>query len=143
MSESFRIGDTERQRAMEELAQHYVEGRLNHDEYAERLDAAGTARTAPDLRALFSDLPQPANPLLSAQGRAASSPRVYRRRRTIPYVPALLLVAVIALLGDRDDAWWLVLVLVALAAILLMRRARQQPPRLEGPRHPRGGPPSQ
>lgn len=135
MSESFRIGDTERQRAMEELAQHYVEGRLNHDEYTERLDAAGTARTAPDLRALFSDLPQPANPLLSAHARAAASPMTYRRRRTIPYLPLLLLVVVIAML---TDAWWIVL--VALAAMLLVRRARHRPTRLPGPRHPRGGP---
>ena len=40
-----RISDADRERAMADLASHYAEGRLDHDEYDERLDAIWTART--------------------------------------------------------------------------------------------------
>jgi hypothetical protein len=59
MDPRLRIGNSERDRATAELARHYTEGRLDHDEYNERLDAVWTARTQDDLRALFSDLPRP------------------------------------------------------------------------------------
>lgn len=53
-----RIGDAERAEACEQLNQHFTAGRLNHDELEERLSAAVAARTEPDLRGLFVDLPQ-------------------------------------------------------------------------------------
>jgi hypothetical protein len=52
-----RIGDAERQAAVDALKEHYVAGRLNDVEFNERLDAAMEARTSADLRPLFSDLP--------------------------------------------------------------------------------------
>lgn len=90
-----RISDADRERAMEELAGHYTEGRLDHDEYDERLDAVGTARTRPDLAILFEDLPQPVDPMLTAQGRASASPVSYRRRRPRIWLPLLVLLLVI------------------------------------------------
>ena len=54
-----RIGDADRERAMADLAMHYADGRLDHEEYDERLDAIWTARTKADLRVLFDDLPRP------------------------------------------------------------------------------------
>ncbi|MGN0064894.1 MAG: DUF1707 domain-containing protein [Nocardioides sp.] len=107
-----RIGDAERERAMEELARHYAEGRLDHDEYDERLDAVGTARTAPDLAILFEDLPRPVNPMLTAQGRAAANPVSYRRRRRRFLLPLLLVVLVGAVIAQEP---WLLLVAVAVA----------------------------
>ncbi|QGF22863.1 DUF1707 SHOCT-like domain-containing protein [Raineyella fluvialis] len=57
-----RIGDAERQAAVDELSEHYVAGRLDDAEFNERMDSALQARTIPDLIPLFADLPT-LNPL--------------------------------------------------------------------------------
>lgn len=129
-----RIGDAERERAMDELARHYAEGRLDHDEYDERLDAVGTARTAPDLAILFEDLPRPVNPMLSAQGRAAATPLSYRRRRRRYLLPLLLVLLVAAVVSQAP---WLLLVALAVALWWPRRSGRTRYPRGHHPRGPR------
>jgi TM2 domain-containing membrane protein YozV len=52
-----RIGNAERESAVRALGEHYAEGRLDHDEYEQRVSAAYAARTADDLTPLFKDLP--------------------------------------------------------------------------------------
>src|SRR4051794_29350979 len=52
-----RVGDAERERAMEALNDHFAAGRLEAEELSERLGRAGAARTRADLDALFADLP--------------------------------------------------------------------------------------
>jgi hypothetical protein len=52
-----RLGDAEREQASALLRDHYAEGRLDTDEYSERLDAVWAARTRADLRPVFADLP--------------------------------------------------------------------------------------
>lgn len=52
-----RIGDAERDDAVELLREHMAAGRLDVTELDERLERALTARTQPELDALFSDLP--------------------------------------------------------------------------------------
>lgn len=54
-----RIGDTERDRAVELLREHMAQGRIDEAEFDERLTAALSARTSSDLDPLFSDLPGP------------------------------------------------------------------------------------
>lgn len=54
-----RIGDAERDRAVELLREHMAQGRLDQTEFDERLSSALGARTAGDLDPLFSDLPGP------------------------------------------------------------------------------------
>lgn len=54
-----RIGTKERTAAMQALDEHLDEGRLGAEEYGERSARASTATTADELRALFTDLPQP------------------------------------------------------------------------------------
>ncbi len=54
-----RIGDAERDRAVELLREHMAQGRLDQVEFDERLTTALSARTAADLDPLFSDLPGP------------------------------------------------------------------------------------
>lgn len=77
-----RIGDADRDRAAADLAEHYAEGRLTHDEHAERLDAIWTARTHADLVPIFEDLPT-ARPT-----RAGGLPaRRERRWRGVPFLP--------------------------------------------------------
>lgn len=54
-----RIGDAERDQAVEYLREHLAAGRLTATEFDERLSSALTAKTAGDLEPLFRDLPEP------------------------------------------------------------------------------------
>lgn len=54
-----RVGDTERNSALEALGAHLTAGRLDMDEYGERSAVVTTARTVADLQAVFQDLPAP------------------------------------------------------------------------------------
>lgn len=54
---SIRIGTAERELAVKALGDHFAQGRLEPDEFEERMTAAYAARTAQDLDQLFDDLP--------------------------------------------------------------------------------------
>ncbi|MFI5713965.1 DUF1707 domain-containing protein [Kribbella sp. NPDC051620] len=55
---SLRIGDAERDRAVEQLSDHFVAGRLTQEEFEERSDQATKARYADEVDLLFADLPE-------------------------------------------------------------------------------------
>lgn len=55
----YRIGDRERDDAVRLLSDHHSAGRLTVDEFSDRMAKALEARTMPELRGLFSDLPGP------------------------------------------------------------------------------------
>ena len=92
MSDEMRIGDSERERALASLGEHYALGRLTKEELDERSDAVWTARTRYDLAVLFADLPTPA----PAAGPPANRP--VRRGFRMPPVPVLLLVLALVVL---------------------------------------------
>jgi hypothetical protein len=52
-----RVGDKEREDAVQRLGAHYEAGRLTAEEHTERIGKALQAKTAADLGALFADLP--------------------------------------------------------------------------------------
>lgn len=52
-----RIGHDERQRASDDLAEHFAAGRLEQSEFEERTDAVWQAKTLAELQPLFFDLP--------------------------------------------------------------------------------------
>lgn len=54
---SLRIGTAEREQAVKALGEHFAQGRLEPDEFEERMTAAYAARTASELDRLFDDLP--------------------------------------------------------------------------------------
>ena len=93
-----RIGDAERDVATARLSDHFAAGRLDHEEYDERLDAIWTARTRADLAVLFNDLPRP---------QAAPPPRTIARssgrpgsRRKFPLLPVLAFLIVLSVIAD-------------------------------------------
>ena len=51
-------GDVQRERAVASLRRHYLQGRLELDELADRTERALKARTTGDLRATLRDLPR-------------------------------------------------------------------------------------
>ena len=100
-----RIADSDRERAMADLAGHYADGRLDHEEYDERLDAIWTARTRADLAVLFSDLPRPQATYPPAQARPRA--RTDEPRRRFPLLPVI---AVLVLLSALTHApFWLLI----------------------------------
>ena len=66
-----RIGTAERTAAMKALDEHLAAGRLQIEEYGERSALAVNAVTAPELAALFDDLPAPHPPLPGVTGPPA------------------------------------------------------------------------
>lgn len=60
LSPEMRASDNDRERAADILRDAHVEGRLDQEEFLQRLDATYTARTYGDLERLVADLPRPA-----------------------------------------------------------------------------------
>ena len=56
-NQDYRIGDTERQKAMDDLGKHFTAGRLDITEYDNRLTNVAEAIMWSDLIPIFSDLP--------------------------------------------------------------------------------------
>ncbi len=94
-----RVGDAERYQAATALGDHFATGRLDQQEFDDRVQAAYGARTRVDLQRLFSDLPEPA-PFRVAPTRvdvAGSAPPLPRRRPVIvPLLPVLLVLLIVA-----------------------------------------------
>ena len=83
-----RIGTAERTAAMKALDEHLAAGRLDIEEYGERSALAVNAVTAPELAALFDDLPAPHPPLPGVTGPslpavASAAPPARRERSTL------------------------------------------------------------
>ena len=94
-----RVGDAERDEALDRLGEHFAAGRLTRDELDERTEQAIGARLDSDLEALFRDLPD------------RTAPKVVVARRTRPQGTAVLPAAVMALAP--------LLVLAVVASIIL------------------------
>jgi Domain of unknown function (DUF1707) len=108
-----RVSDAERQQVVDQLAQHFAEGRLDQAEFDERSSRAMNAKTRADLGGLFDDLPEAGAPAV---------PELPRRRRRHPIL-TLALIVVIALAAAHVLAWaawgvpWLWLGFIAVALL--------------------------
>lgn len=107
---NIRVGTAERERAIDELGEHFSEGRIDVAEYESRCGAAAAARTQAELAALFADLPvrESAKPLTPApKDSLVDKPGV--KDRTIitvfAIVAALATVVVVAI-----TQFWLALI---------------------------------
>jgi len=104
-----RIGDAEREAAVEALGEHYAAGRLTKDEYDERAEQVWAARTSSQLYPVFADLPRPQGRRPEAAG--GSRPRPPSRpgwRAGVWLAPVLL--GLIALLVLSRLPWFVVLI---------------------------------
>src|SRR5262245_28659801 len=80
VDEELRAGDADRERAAERLRSALDEGRLNLDEYDDRLREAYQAKTYADLDKLFVDLPSPA----PVERSALATPHQQRTGNPVP-----------------------------------------------------------
>jgi Domain of unknown function (DUF1707) len=137
-----RVGDAERSAIADRLAKHFSDGRLNEDEFNDRLDRAMRATTMADLTGLLADLPdaEDAQPQLAAGGRRHERKmlkvqlererlwlklercqyrQVERRQRAyaMRWVPVFVVVAIVAVIVlhtlTHSIGAWLVLGLIA------------------------------
>lgn len=128
-----RISDTERSEVADLLSKHYGDGRLDQDEFNERLDQAMKAKTYKDLNGLFDDLPRIEAAEASRGSRKASeiSRSAARRRYPNLRVAFLVLVIVIAATAGHALAWsitpWVWIALLG-AIVVLATRARKDAP---------------
>src|SRR5947209_14982389 len=113
-----RVSDAERDRAAQDLREHYAAGRLTEDELDERVQAAYRARTAAELRALLADLPL--LPVSAAQRRAELvERRRHLQRRLLQesgggLVAFAVCTAIWATSHDHGSFWpvWVLLIVV-------------------------------
>jgi hypothetical protein len=92
---NLRVGDAEREAASDTLRAHYVKGRIDADEFQQRLERCLTARTYADLDPLFSDLPGPEG----ARRPAAWRRSLHRHPWPIPLLPIAIIAIVAVSLG--------------------------------------------
>ena len=118
-----RIGDAQRDAAVEALRAHYAEGRLSSAEFEERMGAALAATTAADLRPLFADLPRDSEAINGVSVWRAPPKPVRRvsplgnlQRWMIFLAPVLWL-----LVFTGWSQWWLAYVLWAVVFIVVNR----------------------
>jgi hypothetical protein len=75
-----RVSDQQRERAAQDLREHFAAGRLSEEELSERVQAIYSAQTESKLRVLLADLPQlPATPQQAKAELAARRSQLQRR----------------------------------------------------------------
>ena len=99
---SLRAGDGDREAFAAILREQHLDGRLDSDEFQERLDACMAAKTYADLDRLVADLPggEPAEP--RPAGRRAWRPRPW----PLPLLPLALIAAIV--IGAGHHLWFLI-----------------------------------
>jgi hypothetical protein len=118
-----RVSDEERERAAQEIREHFAAGRLSQEELDERVEAAYQARTQDELRAIRQDLP--ALPVTRAQQQAELAERRSQLRRRVLQetgggLGVFALCTVIWAVSGANGQFWPVWVLLV-AALALAR----------------------
>ena len=123
-----RVSDSDRDRAIAELSEHFQAGRITTDELEERTGRALRARTAGDLAELFTDLPRKPAPTAGPAPRLApgagpvlppaSAPPA--RSGGVPVIP--LVVVAVLVLGGFISGHSIVAVLVPVLIVLFVIR---------------------
>ena len=127
-----RVSDADRDAVATELGEHFQQGRLDREEFDERLTQALAARTEGDLDRLLADLP-PVRPAVGAGPRrqpqnaaerrqpqnAAERPQQWPRRLPLllPLLVAVILIGTFAAGGWRHGwvpwpLWWLLPIMI-------------------------------
>ncbi len=122
-SDQLRVSDAERSQVAEALARHYSDGRLDHDELEERLQAAMAAKTRGDLEPLLADLPDvvaPPPPPPPRSRHVAAADHLSRVVFALADLLILLLVGLVLFQGLTLPWIWLAVVVV----IFVRRRLR-------------------
>ena len=92
---NIRVSHAERTEVADRLSRHYGDGRLDEEEFNERLDRAMKAKTHADLDGLFDDLPGHEDPPRPApEAPVLRSPRSRSRLPRIAFLAFVVLAAI-------------------------------------------------
>ena len=113
-----RASDAEREATADRLRKHHTDGRLDQDEFQERLDKCFAAKTGGELAELTRDLPDD-SPRHRAGGRTGFG--VLGCLRMIPIVPIILAIVAIHLIVGAVSGLWILIPLLFLARFMFFR----------------------
>ncbi len=122
MADGVRIGNAEREAATAELGRHLEAGRLDPDEYADRVTRASAARTQGELDPLFSDLPRPGAKVPITQSGELADARHSELATRLWAVSGTSAVVIYMIIGFAFDGWgwgWIVFLIGPILATLL------------------------
>ena len=88
-----RVSNAERTEVADRLSKHYGDGRLDEDEFNERLDRAMKAKTQADLHGIFADLPDSPPEMSRSEEPKTMVPQ--RRQRSLFGRVVLIVLAVV------------------------------------------------
>jgi Domain of unknown function (DUF1707) len=116
---NLRASDADREAMADRLRRHHTDGRLDQDEFQERLEKCFAAKTVGELAELTHDLPDdPARH--RARGRAGIG--LLGCLRMIPIVPIILAIVAIHLIVGVLSGLWILIPLFFLARFMFFRR---------------------
>ena len=127
--QQMRVSDAERQAVADRLAEHFSSGRLDQEEFDERVSRAMSAKTRADLNGLFDDLPESGRAAqgLPETGAPAGVCAQQRRFRHPVLLAALVIVVALAAGHVIFPLLWIgFLVVIALAVTGHFGRGRSQ-----------------
>jgi hypothetical protein len=116
---NLRASDADRDATADRLRRHHTDGRLDQDEFQERLDKCFAAKTVGELAELTRDLPGD-RAQRGAGGRAGFG--LLGCLRMIPIVPIILAIIAIHLIVGVLSGLWILIPLFFLARFMLYRR---------------------
>jgi uncharacterized protein DUF1707 len=116
---NLRASDADREATADRLRQHHTDGRLDQDEFQERLDRCFAAKTIGDLAELTRDLPgDPAQ--RRAGGRSGFG--LLGCLRMIPILPIILAIVAIHLIVGVVSGLWILIPLLVVARFMFFGR---------------------
>ncbi len=116
---NLRASDADRDAIADRLRQHHTDGRLDQDEFQERLDKCFAAKTVGELAELTRDLP--GDPAQRGAGGRSGFGRL-RCLRMIPILPIILAIIAIHLIVGAAGGLWLLIPLFFVARFMFFRR---------------------
>ena len=116
---NLRASDADREATADRLRQHHTDGRIDQEEFQERLDRCFAAKTVGELAELTRDLPDD-----TGRGRAGGRAGfgLFGCLRMIPIVPIILAIVAIHLIVGVASGLWILIPLLFLARFMFFRR---------------------
>jgi Domain of unknown function (DUF1707) len=116
---NLRASDADRDATADRLRQHHTDGRIDPEEFQERLDRCFAAKTVGELAELTRDLPDD-SARHRARGRTGFG--LLGSLRMIPIVPIILAIVAIHLIVGVASGLWILFPLLFLVRVMMFRR---------------------